>query len=287
MKTSRDYYEVLGVTRSANAEDIKKAYRQLALKYHPDRNPGDKKAEEMFKEAAEAYAVLSDRQKRMLEFIQRFTADSGYPPSIREIGDAADISSTSVVNYNLNRLVEEGFLSRDQNVSRGLRLTDKLGRAAERLTNIVRVPLVGRIFAGEPVLLPGTDSPVFGADEAIEITRGLLPSDNGLFALQVKGDSMIDAMVSDGDIVVIAGGRTGTLGELAIAYDEGRLIGVLTGTGGITGIVEEILRVSGKETGACVIYDDDPVKLVDRLIHYYHTQHFRKPSCFCDARAEG
>jgi len=89
------------------------------------------------------------------------------------------------------------------------------------------------------------------------------------------------------DIVVIAGGRTGTLGELAIAYDEGRLIGVLTGTGGITEIVEEILRVSGKETGACVLYDDDPVKLVDRLVHYYQTEHFRKPSCFCDARAEG
>ena len=146
---------------------------------------------------------LSDRQKRMLDFIQRFTVDNGYPPSIREIGDAADISSTSVVNYNLNRLVDEGFLTRDQNVSRGLRLTDKLGLAAERLSNIVRVPLVGRIFASEPVLLPGTDSPVFGADEAIEITRGLLPADNGLFALQVKGDSMIDAMVSDGDIVVM------------------------------------------------------------------------------------
>src|SRR3990172_6814506 len=89
------------------------------------------------------------------------------------------------------------------------------------------------------------------------------------------------------DTVVIAGGRTGTLGELAIAYDEGRLIGVLTGTGGITGIVEEILRVSGKETGACGIYDDDPGKLVDRLGPYYHPQHFRRPSCFCDARAEG
>ena len=89
------------------------------------------------------------------------------------------------------------------------------------------------------------------------------------------------------DIVVIAGGRTGTLGELAIAYDEGRLIGVLTGTGGITEIVEEILRVSGKETGACVLYDDDPVKLVDRLVHYYQTEHFRRPSCFCGARAEG
>ena len=89
------------------------------------------------------------------------------------------------------------------------------------------------------------------------------------------------------DIVVIAGGRTGTLGELAIAYDEGRLIGILTGTGGITEIVAEILRVSGKETGACVLYDDDPVKLVDRLIHYYRTEHFRRPSCFCGALAEG
>jgi len=147
---------------------------------------------------------LSDRQKRMLEFIQRFTADSGYPPSIREIGDAADISSTSVVNYNLNRLVDEGFLTRDQNVSRGLRLTEKLGRAAERLSNVVRVPLVGRIFASEPVPLPGTDSPLFNADEAIEITRDLVPSEDGLFALQVKGDSMIDAMVNDGDIVVMS-----------------------------------------------------------------------------------
>lgn len=161
---------------------------------------------------------LSDRQKRMLEFIQRFTADNGYPPSIREIGDAADISSTSVVNYNLNRLVDEGFLTRDQNVSRGLRLTDKLGLAAERLSNIVRVPLVGRIFASEPVLLPGTDSPVFGADEAIEITRGLLPSDNGLFALQVKGDSMIDAMVSDGDIVVMTKAEDWRNGDMVAVW---------------------------------------------------------------------
>ena len=88
------------------------------------------------------------------------------------------------------------------------------------------------------------------------------------------------------DIVVIAGGRTGTLGELAIAYDEGRLVGILTGTGGITEIVEEIIRVSGKDTGACLLYDDDPRKLVERLIRYYRTKHFRKPSCFCESRGE-
>ena len=89
------------------------------------------------------------------------------------------------------------------------------------------------------------------------------------------------------DIVVFAGGRTGTLGELAIAYDEGRLIGILTGTGGITEIVPEIIRVSGKDTGACLLYDDDPKKLVERLIEYYRTEHVRKPSCFCDSRGEG
>lgn len=146
---------------------------------------------------------LTDRQSRMLDFIQQFSEENGYPPSIRQIGKNVGISSTSVVNYNLNRLVDEGYLSRDQNVSRGLRLTEKFLKVAEPLTNVVRIPKVGRIFAGEPVPLPSTDSPMFGTDEAIEITRDLLSSTDNLFALEVKGESMIDAMVSDGDIVVM------------------------------------------------------------------------------------
>ncbi len=147
-----------------------------------------------------ARGKLSDRQRKMLDFIRMFSMQSGYPPSIREIGKAVDISSTSVVNYNLNRLVDQGYLDRDQNVSRGLRLTEKLSSAA---TNTVRVPLVGRIFASEPVPVPGTDSPMFGADEAIEITQDLLSTTEDLFALEVKGDSMIDAMINEGDIVVM------------------------------------------------------------------------------------
>ena len=150
-----------------------------------------------------AKRALTERQRRMLDFLQDFSVKSGYPPSIRQIGKAVGISSTSVVNYNLNRLVEEGYLDRDQKVSRGIRLTDKLMKATGTLGDIVRVPLVGRIFASEPVPMPGTDSPIYGADEAIEITRDLVPSGEDLFALEVKGDSMIDAMVSDGDIVVM------------------------------------------------------------------------------------
>jgi repressor LexA len=146
---------------------------------------------------------LTDRQRRMLDYIQHFTVESGYPPSIRQIGKAVGISSTSVVNYNLNRLVEEGYLDRDQNVSRGIRLTEKLVRATDTLGDVIRIPLVGRIFASEPVPLPGTDSPIFGADEAIEITRDMVSATEDLFALQVKGDSMVDAMVNEGDIVVM------------------------------------------------------------------------------------
>jgi repressor LexA len=150
-----------------------------------------------------AKGSLTERQRKMLSFIQRFGDENGYPPSIREIGSAVGITSTSVVNYNLNRLVEEGYLDRHQNVSRGLRLTERMGQAASRLADVIRVPLVGRIFASEPIPLPGTDSPLFGADEAIELTRGLLSAEEGLFALQVQGDSMIDAMINDGDIVVM------------------------------------------------------------------------------------
>jgi repressor LexA len=146
---------------------------------------------------------LTDRQSRMLDYIQEFSHENGYPPSIRQIGKAIGITSTSVVNYNLNRLVDEGYLDRDQNVSRGLRLTDKAGKAKDALADVIRIPMVGRIFASEPVPLPSTDSPMFGADEAIEITRDMLSVSEGLFALEVKGDSMIDAMVSDGDIVVM------------------------------------------------------------------------------------
>ena len=87
--------------------------------------------------------------------------------------------------------------------------------------------------------------------------------------------------IRSSDIVVIVGGSSGTLGELAIAYDEGKLIGVLTDTGGISDMVSQILETCKKETGARVIYEDDPQRLVDSLLESYRTDHFRHPSVFC------
>lgn len=168
-----------------------------------------------------AKGKLSDRQRHILDFINNFSTESGYPPSIREIGSAVGISSTSVVNYNLNRLVEEGYLSRDQHVSRGLRLTEKFAEVAQQVVETIRIPLVGRIFASEPVPMPGTDSPMFGVEDAIEITRDMIPSSGeGLFALEVQGDSMIDAMVGDGDIVVMKSDPEWRNGDMVAVWLE-------------------------------------------------------------------
>jgi len=84
--------------------------------------------------------------------------------------------------------------------------------------------------------------------------------------------------IRSSDIVVIAGGRSGTLGEFAIAYDEGRLVGVLTGTGGVADMVDELVARMEKDTGACVLYDAGPESLVERLVTYYRAAHFRRPS---------
>jgi repressor LexA len=148
-----------------------------------------------------AKGKLSERQEDMIEFIGTFTRAKGYPPTIRQIGEAVKISSTSVVNYNLNKLERDGYIMRDLKVSRGVRLADGVGRKALRADQRITIPLAGFIFASEPVLIG--DTPQTATDEVIELTRDLISDEGDLFALRVKGDSMIDAMVNDGDIVVM------------------------------------------------------------------------------------
>jgi hypothetical protein len=108
------------------------------------------------------------------------------------------------------------------------------------------------------------DAPVAGFDVLVYTGSGLM------------GREVVS--IRSSDIVVIVGGRSGTLGEFAIAYDEGRLIGVLTGTGGIADMVDELVARMEKDTGAHVIYDDDPDRLVARLVDYFDRAHYRRPS---------
>lgn len=160
---------------------------------------------------------LSERQKAMLDYIASFIEDNGYPPTIREIGEACDIPSTSVVNYNLNRLEREGFIAREGKVSRGIRLVKSLRGPLDQ-NIVVRIPLVGQIVASEPVPIPGSDFSYFDPEEAIELTRDVVREDAELFALKVKGESMIDAMINDGDIVVMKPQPSPNNGELVAVW---------------------------------------------------------------------
>ncbi|MFQ5408421.1 MAG: transcriptional repressor LexA [Anaerolineales bacterium] len=164
-----------------------------------------------------AKGKLSDRQQKMMRFIRRFWQEYGYPPTIREIGEACAISSTSVVNYNLNKLENAGFIMRDGRVSRGIRLTEDSSITSMLAANQVSIPLVGRIFASEPVPVPDASSS-FAPDEAINLTRDLVGDGEDLFALEVRGESMIDAMIGDGDIVVMKKQEDAENGDLVAVW---------------------------------------------------------------------
>ena len=160
---------------------------------------------------------LSERQQKIYEFITRFTRDKGRPPTIREIGGHVGISSTSVVNYNLNILAREGLIQREKEVSRGLRVVGQQAKALIGEIAAVQIPLLGKIAAGSPIPLP-TEGMSKWDGEMIALTRELIPSEEGLFALEVKGNSMIDALINDGDVVVMKAQLDAENGEMCAVW---------------------------------------------------------------------
>jgi repressor LexA len=150
---------------------------------------------------------LSERQRRILDFIGRFQQQHGYPPTIREMGQAAGISSTSVVDYNLRILEREGHLRRDREVSRGLGLAGPT--ASRRAEGAAHIAIVGRIAAGEPI------EAVQGHPEEIEVSEFI--RDDGCYALKVKGKSMIDDLIDDGDVVVVRPQESADDGDIVVA----------------------------------------------------------------------
>ncbi|MBI2934922.1 MAG: repressor LexA [Chloroflexi bacterium] len=140
---------------------------------------------------------LTERQKKVLAYLRTFYRERGYPPTIRDIGSACGISSTSVVNYNLNVLERLGYIHRHHEVSRGIEL---LGRA--RYDEDSAIPVLGFIAAGSPIPVPQADAWSEAPLGYIPCLPGVRERDN-VFALKVKGTSMIDALIDDGDTVVV------------------------------------------------------------------------------------
>ena len=155
---------------------------------------------------------LSEKQRDILRFLERFITDHDYPPSIRDIQQGCGISSTSVVDYNLKRLEEKGLIRRDREVSRAIELLNGQG---ERRRRTVQVPLLGPIAAGIPIPThPDSVAPL----DIIELTDEQVRGKANLYALRVQGTSMIDALINDGDIVVLEPRQTADPGEVVAAW---------------------------------------------------------------------
>ncbi|WP_227766446.1 transcriptional repressor LexA [Zhaonella formicivorans] len=154
------------------------------------------------------YEDLTSRQQAILEFIQQNLREKGYPPSVREIGEAVGLSSSSTVHGHLNQLEEKGYIRRDPTKPRAIEVL--VGEGQRNYKSMVPVPLVGRITAGTPIL----------AVENIEDTFPL-PYDfvrsSDVFMLAVVGDSMIEAGILDGDLVLVRKQDTANNGDIVAA----------------------------------------------------------------------
>jgi repressor LexA len=162
----------------------------------------------------ELLGLLSDRQRRIYHFIRQFFLRNQYPPTIREIGNALGISSTSVVNYNLNKLEKAGLIIRDREVSRGLKLAEDVDGMPQ---DLISVPLMGTIAAGQPIPVLDESTTPYGHD-MIQLTRGICKDTRGIYALKVKGSSMIDALINDGDVVIMRHEDTPHNGEMVAVW---------------------------------------------------------------------
>lgn len=173
---------------------------------------------------------IGPRHTKILIFMEKYQKKFGFPPAIREICDETDISSTSVVNYYLDQLEGWGYIKREKNISRGITLIkdaynkaigENIAPLVGKIEELIRIPVVGRIVAGLPVPVPSSDLSYFDPESAIDIARSMLPQReklDELFALEVQGESMIDAMVNDGDVIIMKKASEARNGEMVAVW---------------------------------------------------------------------
>lgn len=161
---------------------------------------------------------LTDRQQQLLHFIEDHLRIHGFPPSIREMADHMGIRSTNGVNDHLKALEKKGYIQRGAGLkSRAISLLSRIKRTAARRPEepVVAVPILGRVAAGVPVL---SDENFEGS---ISLGRSLLPANRKLFALRVRGDSMINKGILDGDMVVVSSQPDADSGQVVVAMVDG------------------------------------------------------------------
>ena len=172
---------------------------------------------------------MNDRHRKIMLFLEEYQKNNQFSPSIREIGNAIGVNSTSLVDYYLRQLAQMGYLERNDRVSRSIRILKPFTEESQTAKNMIsysrqevlRYPILGRIVASEPIPVPGSDLAYFDPESYIEIPKKMIPAsekETELFVLEVSGDSMVDAMINDGDKVVFRQANQASNGDMVAVW---------------------------------------------------------------------
>lgn len=156
---------------------------------------------------------LTDRQNQILDTIKRFIAKNGYPPTVREIGAELNLSSPATTHFHLNRLESKGYIKKDKSKNRTLELLVP-NEYLDTEDEVATIALIGTITAGNPI------EAIENPDEFFSIPSSLIPKRSEVFALNVKGESMINKGIHDGDIVIIEKAKNANNGEIVAAMTD-------------------------------------------------------------------
>ena len=173
--------------------------------------------------------MMNDRHRKIMLFLEEYQKNNQFSPSIREIGNAIGVNSTSLVDYYLRQLAQMGYLERNDRVSRSIRILKPFTEESQTAKNMIsysrqevlRYPILGRIVASEPIPVPGSDLAYFDPESYIEIPKKMIPAsekETELFVLEVSGDSMVDAMINDGDKVVFRQANQASNGDMVAVW---------------------------------------------------------------------
>lgn len=159
-------------------------------------------------------AKLSKRQQEILDFIKHEVKTKGYPPSVREIGKAVGLASSSTVHGHLSRLESKGYIRRDPTKPRAIEILEPEETANIPKQHSINVPLVGKVTAGSPI------TAIENIEEYIPLPESFAPSGEQIFLLTVTGDSMIEAGILDGDYIIVRQQQTANNGDIVVAMTE-------------------------------------------------------------------
>ena len=164
---------------------------------------------------------LTGRQNYILEVLKKLIAENGYPPTVREIGEKANLSSPATIHFHLKKLEEKGYIKKDDNENRTLEILVP-NEYLEKKENVVDVPLLGKVTAGTPI--EAIETP----DEYFSLPTNLITTKNDVFTLKVSGESMINVGIYDGDILIVERKNTARNGETVVAMNDDNEVTVKT-----------------------------------------------------------